>query len=251
VGRLTIAITVLGSSGMFATADRACSGYLVEIGDKRLWLDAGAGTWQHLLEYIGYEDLDGVLLSHRHPDHTTDMFQAYHARWLGGPEPLPPIPLWAPAETLECVSGFYDVTEDGFILHEIDESTSLQIDDVHFTFFKTAHPPYTLGVRIERDGAVIAYSADSGEEADFAGLAGGADVFLCEATLQDRDELWFGHLRASQAGRIAAEVRAKLTVLTHLPPGRDLALSLAEAQAASGDSDVLLASDGLRLEVNA
>ena len=248
---MTLAITVLGSSGMFATVDRACSGYLVEIAGVRVWMDAGAGTWQHLLRYIDYEDLDGVLLTHRHPDHTTDLFQAYHARWLGGPEPLPPIPLWAPAETLECVSAFYDVTDEGFVLHEIDDHTSLEIGDARFTFFKTAHPPQTLGVRIERDGAVIAYSADSGEEADFAGLAGNADVFFCEATLQDRDELWFGHLRAAQAGRIANDVGAKLTVLTHLPPGRDHDLSLAEAKATAGGADVLLASDGLKMEVNA
>jgi ribonuclease BN (tRNA processing enzyme) len=248
---VSLAITVLGSSGMFATEDRACSGYLVEIGAKRIWLDAGAGTWQHLLDHIRYEDLDGVLLTHRHPDHTTDVFQAYHARWLGGPEPLPPIPLWAPAETLQCVTDFYDVTDEGFVLHEITEDASIQIEDAHFRFFKMAHPPQTLGVRIERDGAVVSYSADSGEDADYAGLAGGADVFICEATLQDSDDLWFGHLRASQAGRIAAKLGAKLTVLTHLPPGRDHARSLAEAQSASGDADILLAFDGLSLDVKA
>lgn len=245
-----LAITVLGSSGMFATPERACSGYLLEIGERRIWMDAGAGTWQRLLGYVDYEDLDGVLLTHRHPDHTTDMFQAFHARWLGGPEPLEPIPLWAPAETLECVQAFYDVSDQGFILHEIDEGGSLDVEDARFTFFRMAHPPQTLGVRIERDGAVVAYSADGGEDADFAGLAGGAGLFLCEATLQEIDELWYGHLRASQAGRIASEVGARLTILTHLPPGRDHDRSLAEAQAA-GDTDVLLAFDGLRMEVKA
>jgi ribonuclease BN (tRNA processing enzyme) len=245
-----LAITVLGSSGMFATAERACAGYLVEIGDKRIWMDAGAGTWQHLLRYMDYADLDGVLLTHRHPDHTTDVFMAYHARWLGGPEPLEPIPLWAPAETLELVSAFYDVTEEGFTLHEIDDGGSLEMDDARIRFVRMAHPPHTLGVRIERGDSVVAYSADGGEEADFAGLAGEAGLFICESTLQDRDDLWYGHLRASQAGRIASDVGARLTVLTHLPPGRNHEESLAEAQAA-GNADVLLAFDGLRLEVKA
>ncbi|HEX2241551.1 MAG TPA: MBL fold metallo-hydrolase, partial [Actinomycetota bacterium] len=93
------------------------------------------------------------------------------------------------------------------------------------------------------------YSADSGEEADFEALAGDADVFVCEATFQDSDEPWFGHLSAAQAARVAARVRAKKVVLTHLPPGRDFGLSLAEAQREAADLDVQLASDGLRLDL--
>ena len=77
---MTMSLTVLGSSGMYATPERACSGYLVEIDDQTLWLDAGAGTWRNLMRHTDFRDLSGVLLSHRHPDHTTDVFQADHAR---------------------------------------------------------------------------------------------------------------------------------------------------------------------------
>ena len=31
-------------------------------------------------------------------------------------------------------------------------------------------------------------------------------MFVCEATSQDSDEIWEGHLRASQTGRIAQQV---------------------------------------------
>ena len=105
---MSLVVTILGSSGMFATRERACAGYLVEIDGTRLWMDAGAGTWRHLLQYVDYENLDGVLLTHRHPDHVTDVFQCGHARWLGPPEPLPPIPLWAPGETLDRLSSYYE-----------------------------------------------------------------------------------------------------------------------------------------------
>ena len=63
------AVTVLGSSGMFPTSERACAGYLVEIGDKKIWLDAGSGSWRNLVKTCSYAELDGVILTHRHPDH--------------------------------------------------------------------------------------------------------------------------------------------------------------------------------------
>jgi ribonuclease BN (tRNA processing enzyme) len=234
---------------MFATTDRACSGYLVEIGGKNLWMDAGAGTWQNLLGHVQYEDLDAVLLTHRHPDHTTDLFQALHARFLGGPEPLEVIPLWAPQETLDHLSAFYAELGRAFDPQPIASAGTLDYEGATLSFVEMAHPAETLGVRIEHDDSVLAYSADSGEEADFTTLAGGAHVFLCEATLQDSDDRWEGHLQASQAAEIAAGVGVRDLVLTHLPPGRDLGLSIAEAQKDIGDASVQLAFDGLQLEV--
>ena len=82
---MSLAVTVLGSSGMFQTLERSCAGYLIEVDGANLWLDAGAGTWLNLQRSIRYEDLDGVVLTHGHPDHTTDVLQAYHARRYGKP----------------------------------------------------------------------------------------------------------------------------------------------------------------------
>jgi len=246
---MRLRVTVLGSSGIYATVDRACSGYLVEIGEMRLWLDAGSGSWQNLMKHVEYESLTGILLSHRHPDHVTDVFQAYHSRYWGDPGRLPPIPLWAPSELIERIYAFSSDSADAFDLHEIYEETAIEVEDARFTFTRMAHPPVTLGVRIEHENAVFAYSADTGQGADFDRLAREADCFVCEATYQDSDPIWEGHLRASQAGEMAAKVNAKNLVLTHITPGRDTDRSLVEAKATSGDVDVAVAYDGMRLEV--
>jgi ribonuclease BN (tRNA processing enzyme) len=245
-----LTVTVLGSSGMFATRERSCSGYLVEFDDKKLWMDAGAGTWRNLLDHADYRDLDGVLLSHRHPDHTTDALQAFHSRQYGGPQPLDPIPLWAPSEAIDHIRSFSPESAKAFDFHAITAESALEIGRARFTFVRMAHPPVTLGVRIEHEQSSFAYSSDSGEDADFKSLAGEAEIFVCEATLQDQDERWEGHMRASQAAAVAGEAGAALLVLTHLPPGRDHHVSLAEARAAS-DVQAMLAFDGLRLEAKA
>ncbi len=246
---MTTRLTILGTSGTFATAQRAASGYLLEIDGRRLWLDAGAGTWRNLLRFCSYENLDGVVLSHRHPDHTTDVFQIVHARRYGGPEPLPPIPLWAPAETLEKITAYTGEVDETFDLNEVSAGDAVVAAGIEVTFHEMAHPPTTLGCRVCFDGGSLAYSADTGGGGDVHAVAADVDVFICEATFQNSDELWEGHLRASQAAAIAREAGAKELVLTHLPPDRDHDLSLVEAQQESGDVAVRLASDNLRIGV--
>jgi len=236
---------------MFATATRACAGYLVDVDGRRLWMDAGAGSWRNLLRSIDYADIDGVLLSHRHPDHTSDVFQAFHARQYGGSKPLAPVPLWAPEETLERLCAFGGELEQSFDLRTISARSEVAFHSARLTFVEMAHPPETLGVRLEHPNGVLAYSSDSGPGADFARLAGAADLFLCESTLQDVDETWDGHMRASQAGEVAASNDVARLVLTHLPPGREESTSLREARSAAAGVDVQLANDGERFEVRA
>jgi ribonuclease BN (tRNA processing enzyme) len=246
---MTLAVTVLGSSGMYATVERACAGYLVELDEFKLLLDAGAGTWRNLLTHLDYRDLDGILLSHRHPDHTSDVLQAFHARHYGPDGPLEPIPFWAPEEAIELVTHYSNESRSGFDFHMITEQSAIEIGAAGVTFARMAHPPETLGVRIEHEDGVFAYSSDTGADADFKALAGEAGVFMCEATLQDSDEIWAGHMRASQTARAATDAGVQQLVLTHLPPERDHQLSLTEARAAT-DMPVDLAFDGLRLEVS-
>lgn len=246
---MALVTTVLGSSGIFATPERAASGYLVEFGTTRLWMDAGAGTWRHLLEKIAYPELDAVILSHRHPDHVTDVFQAYHARQYGGVEPLAPIPLWAPQETLDCITAYLSELDLSFDMRAVKGGDSIDYGGATIRFFTMAHSAETVGVRIEHDGATVAYSADTGPDGELQGLAAQADVFLCEATFQDSDTGWMGHMSASQAGTATTEAGAAKLVLTHLRPGRDFSLSLSEAQRTCKSAEVQLATDGQRLEI--
>lgn len=244
-----LAVTVLGSSGMWATRERACAGYLLDVGDQKILLDCGAGVWRNLLDHADHASIDGIILSHRHPDHVSDLFQILHARLYAQDEPLPPIPLWAPAETLERLTSFSKELRQAFELSSIAPGDEVAVGGSRFRFFSMAHPPDTVGVRVQNDGGVFAYSSDTGPGGDLVALADAADLFVCEATLQDADEAWEGHMSASQAGEAAARAGVGKVVLTHLPPGRDAGLSLTEAHRTSEGAEVQLAADGLKLEI--
>jgi ribonuclease BN (tRNA processing enzyme) len=247
---VSLSVTVLGCSGVYQTRDSAASGYLVEVDGERWLLDAGGGTWRNLLLHTDYRDLRGVVLSHRHPDHTIDIWQLYHALRYGDVDaPAPSIPLWAPQETIDRLLGFDEGLADAFGLVPITEASEIALGSARVLFGRMKHPPVTLGARIELGDAAFSYSADSGVEGDFDRIGTEAHVFVCEATVQNSDEPWWGHLSAAHAGSIAARLGVKKLVLAHIRPGRDRELSLAEARETAGDIDVELAGDGLRLEV--
>lgn len=245
---MTFSITPLGCSAMYATADTPASGYLVEIDGFKLWLDAGGGTWQRLLQQVDFAELDGILLTHRHPDHTIDMFQLFHAR-LYGERDLPSIPLWAPEETIARATAFSTELGQTFDIVAIEGGGVIDIGGAKASFVEMKHSVQTCGVRLESGGSVLAYTADTGPDSDFQALARDADVVFCEATYQDSDQPWWeGHMSATQAGRMIGEVGGSRLVLTHLPPTRDHQLSLEEARRECG-AVVELAVPGRTIEV--
>jgi ribonuclease BN (tRNA processing enzyme) len=242
-------VTVLGSAAMYATRERAAAGYLLRLSDVNVWLDAGAGTWRNLLRHIDYPDLHAVVLTHRHPDHTTDVFQAHHAISYGPIQDLPKVPLWAPEEVTVALKGFSERMTEAFDLHPVAAGDSIEFAGGRFSFFHMAHPVVTLGVRVEFDRGVFAYTGDTGPGADFEGLIKGADVLICEATFQDSDGPWEGHMYASAAAELAERYGVARLVLTHLPPERDLGLSLTEAHRNSEGLQVELAEDNRTYEI--
>jgi ribonuclease Z len=107
-----------------------------------------------------------------------------------------------------------------------------------------------------RTGQRFAFIMDTGLcEAAFE-LADRADMLVCESTFADAEAALareYGHLTASQAGRIAAESRARLLVLTHFSQRYDAEDSqrLAEEAASVFGGQVVLARDLSRIPVPA
>ena len=72
-------------------------------------------------------------------------------------------------------------------------------------------------MRIEHDGRVLAYSADTAACDALNRLAKGADLFLCEASYLDGEENPPDlHLTGRDAGEAATKSGAARLVLTHL-----------------------------------
>jgi ribonuclease BN (tRNA processing enzyme) len=233
-------LDILGSSGTYPIAGAPASGYLVTHDRTKILCDAGFGTFAELTRRIEPDELDAVVLSHRHPDHCADLLALYHALAYGPFERLGLQVFCAPgvgtrlAEFLGAGEGhiFFDV----FDFHEVGETNHVVVGSIDLRFAVAAHSVPTIATRFEAGGRSLTYSADTGPGGGFPELAEGSHVVLCEASIAgERDEHHFvHHLTATEAGEIARVTGTQKLILTHLPPNLDRQRSLADARAAFG-----------------
>jgi len=227
-------VRVLGCSGGWPAAGRACSGYLVSEGETRIWLDAGAGTLAELLHHVTLRDVDALWISHLHPDHCSDVgpirnMLAYGHGRDGRSLPVLGPPGWR--RWLDLAVPDSTATLAAFETRELRDRGSLRVGGLRPTPFAVSHGIATFGCRAESDRGVLAYSADSGPCRALTELARGADLFLCEAFLSSPGS---GEsetvMTPEQAGSIATAAGVRSLLLTHLHPGADPATAAARAR---------------------
>lgn len=247
-------LTVLGSSGTFTGPGSVCSGYLVRTGEATILIDAGNGSTANLQQAVELEELDAIVISHKHADHCVDLIGLHHAVRAHGPAATG-IPLYSPPGVAELLAELTSreapyVFEESFELQTVQAGDSFTVNDVRFRLFESVHPPPTLSMRLESDGAVLTYSADSAGGPQLVAAARGADLFLCEATWQGEpmDHPPGIHLTAEGAGRVATEAGVRRLLLTHVAGNLDRAVSLEEARR-TWDGPLDVAVDGMTVEV--
>jgi ribonuclease BN (tRNA processing enzyme) len=239
---------VLGSSGGYPAPDNPNTGFLLEHGAARLWIDAGTGTFAVLQRLADFTRLDAVVLSHLHPDHCADLYPlqvALRYRVEGALR----LPLYGPAGTLEALGGLLGAggaegLGDTFPFRAVDAGDTVEVGGCRFRFLRTDHPGHTLAIRVETGTGTLTYSADTGPNADLAGFARGSDLLICEATYQEGKVGGPVHLTARQAGETARRAGVRELAITHIWPTFDPQVTLAEARSTAGDIPVRWARSG-------
>ena len=175
-------LTVLGSNGAYPTAGRPAAGYLVSAGGAALWMDAGPGTFMALCGEIDPGELSGVFLSHRHPDHCADIFALYHALAYspdGRAGKVRPIPLLCPADLAEALERFVDGSPSWravFDVVTLSDGGAASVGPLRISAARTNHPPPTFSPRIEAEGKVLTYTADTGPSGEVAAVRSEAET---------------------------------------------------------------------------
>jgi ribonuclease BN (tRNA processing enzyme) len=238
-------LTVLGCSGSFPAAGGACSGYLVDDGTTRIWVDAGSGTLANLQSHVDPGQLDALVLSHEHPDHWTDL-EGFH-NILRFVLVRRRFPVYAPAGLKDRV---YDDMAPWVEWHDVADGDEVTVGTLKVRFSRTDHGPETLGMRIDsrQSGTALGYSADTGPGWSLEALGDGLDLAVCEATVPSAMEGMMQHLSARQAGQSARAAGARRLLLTHLWPTLDARQSRDEGSEAFG-AEVDMAVVGGRYEL--
>lgn len=241
-------VHVVGSSGTYPAPGRPSAGFVIEHEGSSVWSDAGPGTFLNLP--FDPDAIDAVVLSHRHPDHCTDVFAAYHA-WTFRPEPRRNVPLFAPQSVWDSIVGFLDKVPGCFEFTPVEGGDEASFGDLHVTFVEMDHSVPTVGSLWVGSNRSLFYTADTGPGGDWTMKFAAVDVMLAEASLQgsrSRHESMPHHLTAGEAGEIARRIGASNLTLTHIPPYLDPSESVAEAES-TFDRPVRLAVPGTSFDV--
>lgn len=248
-----VAVQVLGSGGPELQGGRAASGYVVWINGKaRVLVDVGAGVALRFAESgARVADLDLVLLSHLHADHTADLPALIESSWDQGR--TRPLPLFGPdgsalmPSTVTLVRTLFDNTRGAYrylgdLLSPRDRgpyklrpmdvpAKRLQRKRVQATAgfgnerLRTASVPVlhgntpALAWQVIAGAKRIVFTGDTnGEGGGLALLAHGADLMIVHHAIPEvaagLPEIQL-YMRPSTMGRIATDAEIKHLVLSH------------------------------------
>jgi ribonuclease BN (tRNA processing enzyme) len=215
-------VTVLGATGSFLdpATNAPCSGFLVRSGDSTLLLDCGYGVLVNAHKYLDLACLDGVFLSHIHPDHCADVFNlnGYLRRHPADRT----IEVLCPGEARPLLSSFVEAWSSSLTWTDITEGADYQVGNLYLKCSRTRHGPPTYACEVRYGGGSIVYTADTGPNWSPDAFVPEPDLLICDAAYLDPEEGPPVHLTAAQAGLLARRYGARMLLLTHLRSGADL-----------------------------
>jgi ribonuclease BN (tRNA processing enzyme) len=244
-GATGIAVQVLGSGGPELQDQRASSSYLVwDNGRARVLIDAGGGSALRFGESgAQMSQLDVILFSHFHVDHSADFSALIKSSWFE--DRNRPLPVYGPVgndfmpATTEFVADFFGDKRGAYrYLSELlvpgeAGSYKLQPHDVAATnqpaeaFRSNQLAAYAVRVvhggvpalawRVDVGGKRLVFSGDTNGEGGLAELAANADLLIAHNAVPEGVTGVERHLHMppSVIGQIAGNAHVKHLVLSH------------------------------------
>ncbi len=221
-----IKTTILGSGTCVPSLARSSSSALIETGNKKILIDSGPGTIRRLLEFgVHINEIDIILYTHLHPDHTSELVPFLFASKYGDKRDRK-LSIYGSEgfkDFYRKLKGAYNNWIDpGNILElvEIKSGEQILLSGFSIKARSVDHTPQSLAYRIENRDLSVVYSGDTDYSENLIELAKKTDILICECSHPDEFKTE-GHLSPSLAGEIATKSSTKKLVLTHFYPQCD------------------------------
>lgn len=235
----------VGTSDAFGAGGRRQSAYLMRSGRGSVLVDCGQTTTGGLSALgVAREEIDAILVSHFHADHfggiplfllgSVFLDARRHPLWVAGPPGVE-------ARVRRAAAALGHPLESQpfrFQVHfeEFGPETARPVGPVDVRAFETHHTPDSCphGLILDEGGHRVVYSGDTGWFDGLPQQACGADLFLCECTLDVRGYEY--HLSLEELGERRQAFACHRFLLTHLG---------AEMRARNDHAGFEVADDGL------
>ncbi len=244
-GTLQLKIKILGTGTAVPSLQRLSSSYLVTCNNTRILVDVGPSVVRRLLE-SGYQvdDVDVVVLTHFHVDHTADLSTFLFAcnygererrkalTIIGGPGIL---------KFLRDLKRLYPwVAPKSYALSVRNPvRQKLSMAGFNIETARVRHNRESVAVKIDC-GKSIVFSGDTGYSRTLVRLATDADLFVAECSFPERKAK--GHMNLALLHSVVEESGAKKVIISHrYPEWNDFEGTLRPGY--------VLGEDGMELEV--
>ena len=183
-------IVFIGTSHGVPEASRRCSSAMLEIGDKRYFVDMGTDPMPDLItRHIHPDSVKGIFITHMHGDHTNGLpaFLELSSWYFKNTMPTVclPEPMDKTVEALRVWMKCNQTTMKDFTFMPVKEGVFYEDDTIRVTAYRTKHIAESYSFLIEAEGKRVFFSGDlwpDGKGADFATqvLDEPLDLAVCE-----------------------------------------------------------------------
>lgn len=203
---------VLGNSGAYPSPGGACSGFLLENKTEKILLDCGSGCLANLRCVCDLSEITGVICSHLHADHISDLFVLNYALQLSGLKPLPVYAPQTPAEIYEALS-----SNDYLDVHPVTDNTLLSFGELTCSFCEMKHGVTDFAVKISDGDKTFVYTGDTAFCEHLPDFIEGVHTLLCDCSFLEvcSSEK---HLSLPEAVDIANKAKIRHLIMTHFDP---------------------------------
>jgi ribonuclease Z len=245
----TARLTILGTAAAIPDLSHDNVYMALDGGDLKLLIDCGSSPVTRLMRAgLDFMTLDGLIVTHDHPDHIYGVPLLLMDLWLMGRQA--PFPIYGSPRAVQVIQEIMRLYEwetwlnfPRIDFHAIPAEPGTPVVDGDFisiTAWPVEHLIPTLGLRItnRRSGRVLAYTSDTTRGPHVVAMARNADILIHEATGD-----YFGHSTGADAARDALEANAKRLVLIHYPVVRGNPAAILEEAKSVFAGPVELAED--------
>ena len=253
-----IKLTYLGTGAPRPSPKRYGPSILLEAGETKLLVDAGPGMRQRIFQAGGFElltDIDTVLITHLHFDHTIELPNLWLTGWLFGRKKN--MKVYGPEGTEEFMNHFeqaFDwdlryryltnvhVEGSDLITTDIEPGVFYNQNGIKITAFDVAHLPLdpeteellglegaTFGYRVDYKGRSVVFSGDTRSlpGSKIIEISKGVDVLIHETQIPypgDSKEAKLAnvsmivHSSPEQVAYVFNETRPRLGIYHHIIP---------------------------------
>jgi phosphoribosyl 1,2-cyclic phosphodiesterase len=233
---------------------RASGGVWLSIGKTNLYIDPGPGALVRCLNSkpkLEPSTLDGILLTHKHLDHSGDINVMIEAMTEGGFKKRGV--LFAPSDALEEDPVVLKYVKDYVKKVEIlKENSEYQIGEIKFsTARRHQHRVETYGINFETSPRTISLIADTKFFPELPNLYQGEILIVHVVRLEPVRDVPIEHLSIEDVKTIVRKAKPKLIILTHF--GMTMIKAKPWVVAAELEKElglkVIAASDGMKIDL--